>query len=222
MAVLQRAQEPQRTVAITFQHEHGINEVLQRAWPGERAVLGDMADEQHGHPLVPGKGAQPGCRLAHLADRTRRAIELIDCHRLDRIDDQQGWSAGCGRLDDGSDIRAREDGQRATSGAIDEPQSEGTQQQLRGQFLGTGVEHLAPRREGSRDLEHQRGLADAGLAGEEQQRAWHEPAAQQAVHLGHPRRPACQGPVIERVKRSRLGRGLHSAGWPPPTGRTAP
>ena len=42
--VLQGAQHAQRVMAITLEREHGVDDVLERARPGEGAVLGDVPD----------------------------------------------------------------------------------------------------------------------------------------------------------------------------------
>ena len=60
-------------------------------------------------------------------------------------------------------------------------------------FLAAGVEHRpAGRLEPGRGLEQQRGLADAGLAADEDHRAGHEASAQHEVELREPGAPALQ------------------------------
>ena len=44
-AMLDRAQQAQRVMAVAFEAEHGVDDVLEHPRPGEAAVFGDMADE---------------------------------------------------------------------------------------------------------------------------------------------------------------------------------
>ena len=36
-------------VAVALELEHAVDEVLEHAWPGDRAVLGDVPDEDRRH-----------------------------------------------------------------------------------------------------------------------------------------------------------------------------
>ena len=71
-AVLGTPEQSQRAVSVALQHQHHIDQVLERPWPGKAAVLGHMAHEDHRRAVLVGPGRQPGGRLPHLARRTRR------------------------------------------------------------------------------------------------------------------------------------------------------
>ena len=66
-AVLERAEHAQRVVPIALERQHGVDDVLERARPGEGAVLGDVADEQRRDPVLLREPDQPVRALAHLA-----------------------------------------------------------------------------------------------------------------------------------------------------------
>ena len=46
--VLHRAQQPEGVVPVALEREHGVDDVLEHPGAGERAVLGDVADEHRG------------------------------------------------------------------------------------------------------------------------------------------------------------------------------
>ena len=47
-AVLDRPQQPQGVMPLALERQHRVDGVLERPRPGERAVLGDVADEHDG------------------------------------------------------------------------------------------------------------------------------------------------------------------------------
>ncbi len=53
-AVLHRAQDAVRAVAVALELEHAVDEVLEDARPGDRALLRHVADEEGGDPLLLG------------------------------------------------------------------------------------------------------------------------------------------------------------------------
>ena len=71
--VLRRPQEPQRGVALALEVDDGVDQVLERLRAGDRAVLGDVADEDHRDPVALREIHQPQRRLADLADAPGRA-----------------------------------------------------------------------------------------------------------------------------------------------------
>ena len=60
--VLQRVQHAQRVVAVAFEREHGVDDVLEHARPRERAVLGDVTDEHRRDARAPSRAARAGAR----------------------------------------------------------------------------------------------------------------------------------------------------------------
>ena len=57
-AVLDGAQHAQRVVAVALEREHGVDDVLEHSRAGERAVLGDVTDEDDGDTAPLGLGGQ--------------------------------------------------------------------------------------------------------------------------------------------------------------------
>jgi hypothetical protein len=49
-AVLDRAHQPEARMRVAFEVEHRVDDVLEHARPGDRAVLGDVPDEDHDVP----------------------------------------------------------------------------------------------------------------------------------------------------------------------------
>ena len=96
-AVLGRPQQAHRGVPLALEADHRVDQVLERLGPGDRAVLGDVPDEDDGDPVALGQVHQAQRRLAHLADAAGRAVELVDGRRLDRIDDDERRSRSTGR-----------------------------------------------------------------------------------------------------------------------------
>ena len=71
-AVLRRAQDAVRVVAVALELEHAVDEVLEHARAGDGAVLRHVADEDRGDAVLLGDSQEPAGRLAHLADRAGR------------------------------------------------------------------------------------------------------------------------------------------------------
>ena len=70
-AVLQRAQRPVGPLALALELQDAVDEVLEHARAGERALLRHVADEQHRDRVRLGDLHDPRGDLAHLADRAR-------------------------------------------------------------------------------------------------------------------------------------------------------
>ena len=78
-AVLQRAQRAVGALALALELQHAVDQVLEHPRAGQRALLGDVPDEQHGRALALGHGADarspprapgptvPGARLERAA-----------------------------------------------------------------------------------------------------------------------------------------------------------
>ena len=95
-AVLDRAQHAQPGVALALELQHDVDDVLERARPGDRAVLGDVADEQGRQVALLGDPHQRAGDRADLGDAAGDAVDLGAGDRLHRVDDQQ---VGLDRLD---------------------------------------------------------------------------------------------------------------------------
>ena len=162
-AVLGRADQPQRRVALALDRDDRVDEVLEGLGPGDRAVLGHVPDEDDRDALALGEVHQADGRLADLADAAGRAVELVDRRGLDRVDDDERRSHAVGRPRRSTRCRARPGPRRA---ARDRPRAG------RAARRAGGPGRPTPRRsrtapaaaDAGGDLEQQRRLADPGLA----------------------------------------------------------
>ena len=64
--VLHRAEDAVLAVAVALELEHAVDEVLEDARAGHRAVLRHVADEEDGHPRLLRHAQEARGRLAHL------------------------------------------------------------------------------------------------------------------------------------------------------------
>ena len=76
-AVLHRAQDSVLVAALALEAQHRVDHMLEHARAGDRAVLGDMADENDGGAMLLGEADQLLRRGADLADRARRALDQV-------------------------------------------------------------------------------------------------------------------------------------------------
>ena len=74
-------------VAVALELEHAVDEMLEDARAGHRAVLRHMADEEDGDARLLRHAQEPRGRLAHLGHGTGRRADLRRMKRLDRVDD---------------------------------------------------------------------------------------------------------------------------------------
>ena len=84
-AVLVAAQGAITTVAGAFQHDKGINHVLQHLGPGQAALLGHMADQKQNSVRLFGKAGQESRAFPYLADTARRRRHFRAVHHLNRV-----------------------------------------------------------------------------------------------------------------------------------------
>ena len=84
--------------ALALELEHAVDGVLEHARARERAVLGDVADEDHGAvPSSRAKPLEPRGDLAHLADAAGRAGQRLGVERLHRVDHADSGPLGLER-----------------------------------------------------------------------------------------------------------------------------
>ena len=110
----------------------------------------------------------------------------------------------------------------SSTGAAGEAQPLGAQPHLRHRLLARDIDRaMAGAGERGGGLDQQRRLADAGIAADQQRRAAHEAAADDAVELGHAGgRAAAPRALRRRAARARTA-GPCAAGRPGPRGRAA-
>ena len=129
-AVLRGAQDAVRAVAVALELEHAVDEVLEHARAGDRAVLRHVADEEDRDAVLLRDPQQARGRLAHLGDRAGRRAELGRVERLHRVDHADVGPLALERRADrlelglGEDLdrpRSRRAGRRAASPAPPTP-----------------------------------------------------------------------------------------------------
>ena len=108
-AILRGAQDAVRVVAVALELEDAIDEVLEDARPGDRPVLGDVADQEERNTGLLADAEQPRRRLAHLRDRSRRRADLRRVERLDRVDHADVRALALERGAHDVEVRLRED-----------------------------------------------------------------------------------------------------------------
>jgi hypothetical protein len=167
-------------VAVAFELEHAVDEVLEHSWPGNGSVLRHMTDEDDRDALLLGHAQKPPGCLAHLADRPGRGTHVLRIQRLDRVDHADvGPLALQGRADR-VELRLGED-----LHAVGAAEPRRAQLHLRGRLL-TGDEQRAPAggSNGAERRQEECRLADTRLAADEHERSRHEPATQDPIELG--------------------------------------
>ena len=167
--------------AIAFEIQHRVDHVLQHARPGDGAVLGDVADQHQGEAGGLGQADQLERGGADLGDGAGRALDGVQPHGLDRIDHHQcrvgralQRRGDVAQVDRGGEFQRR----------VDHAQAAGAQPHLFDRFLAGDIQHPASgagQRRGG--LQQQGGLADAGIAADQDGRSGDQAAAEDAIQL---------------------------------------
>jgi hypothetical protein len=179
-AVLHRAQDAELVAALALEVEHGVDHVLDHARAGDLALLGDVADQHHRDAAPLGEGDELVGGGADLGDRAGGAVDMVGPHGLDRVDDRQRRALGLERGEDVAQAGLGGEAQRR----VGEAEALGAHPDLGGGLLARDVDHaVAGPGEGGGGLQEQGGLADAGVAADEDRRGGHEAAAEHAVEL---------------------------------------
>ena len=84
--VLERAQRAETALALALELQHAVDRVLEHARPGQRALLGDVADQDHRAAALAREALQRRRHLLHLADAAGRARQVGGPQGLDRVD----------------------------------------------------------------------------------------------------------------------------------------
>src|SRR6185436_8439457 len=108
-AVLRRAQDAVRLVTIALELEHAVDEMLEHAWAGDRAVLGHVADEERRHVRLLGHTQQARSGLANLGDGAGSRADLRGVERLYGVDHAHLRPLTLERRADGLELGLRED-----------------------------------------------------------------------------------------------------------------
>src|SRR5881409_647766 len=166
--------------AVALEVEDGVDQVLEHARAGERALLGHVADEKAGDTARLRARDQQRRRLAHLSHAAGRGAERAGVQRLDRVDDDGGGMRLADQLRHTLRRRLGDD-QHARLGHAE---TVGAQPHLLRRLLARDVEDgQALARERAAGLEGERRLSDARVAAHQHDRARDEAAPQHAVQL---------------------------------------
>ena len=180
--------------------------MLQHLRAGDAALLVDVADDEHRDPLPLGQLHQRHGAVLHLPHAAGRRVQLLVVQGLDGVHDQHVRRLPADTFQHVAQPRLRQDEQVfAVHG-----QAFGPQLQLPGGLLAGDVQHLAGAAQLLADLEHQRGLADAGRSAHQHQRALHGAAAQHAIQLPHAGGEAYLLILLQRCNGRRLYSIVHT------------
>ena len=217
--VLHRAHQPKGRVRVALEVEHGVDDVLEHARPGDRALLRDVADEEQRAVAAFGEARELRRALAHLRHRAGRGLQRFRPERLDGIDHRDAGPRRLQRPEHALELRLGRDAN--TCGV--EPQAPRAQRHLLHRFLTGHIENRL--RERAQGLQQQRGLADARIAAEQRHLPRHQSAAQRAVELADAGGDALLVARLDVRKRHRRCRGAvapHAAAlgrWSPSKSR---
>ena len=205
-AVLQRAQRPVRALALALELEHAVDQVLEHARAGERALLGDVADEEDGDAACLGEPRDAVGDLSHLADRPGGAGEVGRVKGLHRVDHADLGPLGVQRREHRAEVGLRQ--HRDLERCARQPL--GAQPDLRGRLLARDIERApAGALEVAERHRGQRRLADPRRAADQHERAGHEAAAEDPVELDDARRsratPGTRGGAVAGQRAPRPG-----------------
>ena len=181
--VLHRTQDAVRVIAISFELQNAVDEVLEDSRPRDGSILRHVSDENRRDARF-FCGAQQSCsRLAHLSDGSRRRSDLGGIQRLHRIDHADVRALRLERRDHRLELRLRED-----LDALCTAEPFGAKLHLRCRFLAGHEECTPVLRDRRERRQQERRLPDAGLTADEHERGRHEAAAEDAIELGDPGR----------------------------------
>ncbi len=177
--VLGGAQRAVEAVAVALELEHRVDHVLQHPGAGDRALLGHVPDEEDGGAGVLGQAQEAARRFAHLAHAARRRRERVAVERLHGVDDDERRARGGDGLEDGLELGLGEDVDVGGAPA----DALGAHLDLRRRLLAADEQRRPAGGDVVEHLQEQRGLADAGLAADQHERARDDAAAEHAVEL---------------------------------------
>jgi hypothetical protein len=162
--------------------QHHVDEVLQDAGAGDRAVLGDVADDHQGDVAQLGHPDEGRGDLLDLGDTAGDAVEVAGADRLDGVDDEQLRLDRLHVPQHGAEVGLR----RQVELALDGAGAVAAHPHLRGRLLTGDVEHALPLTCHLRgDLEEQCRLAHSGLTGQQDRGPGDQAATEHPVELGH-------------------------------------
>ncbi len=179
-AVLERAQRAIGPLALALEGQDAVDQVLEHPRSRDRALLGHVPDQDHGHAALLREPHQATRHLAHLPDRAGAAGHRRVVEHLHRVDDADLRPLGLDRREHRVEVRLGDD-RHAERGRAEALRA---QLDLGRRLLPRHVQDTAAGRgqvaeRGARE----RRLADAGRAADQDERARHDAAAEHAVEL---------------------------------------
>ena len=173
---------------VALEGQDDVDEVLEGLRPGQRAVLRHVPTSTTGMPSAFASSSGAAWTRAP-GPRSPAALELLESTVwTESTTSSPGRARPAAR--DPSDLRLRDDLDRLADGPGPARGARRGAAPAR-RLLAGRVEHLAAGpRDAGRDLQQQRRLADPGLAAQQHDRPGHEAAAEDAVELADPDRPA--------------------------------
>ena len=178
-AVLGGTHDAIAAAGFAFEIQHGVHQVLEQARACDHALLGQVADNDDGGAARLGVAHQLRGALAQLRHCPGPRARAPRLHGLDGIDDQHRRALLGGERQDRRQVRVRHHSQ----GVGPEGETLRTQAHLGHRLLAARVDHRARGGHTSRDLQEERGLADAGISPQQDHRPRDDAAAQDPVQL---------------------------------------
>ena len=171
-------------MAIAIQHDHCIDEMLERLWPSDAPLFGDVADKDHCGAGCPCNAGEHLCAAAHLSNTSCGSFKLGERCGLNRIDDQQGWAAALCRLRDCADFALGKNLYGVGCNGRHEAEPFGAIGDLRRRLFTRRIEDASAGECDPRSgLQQQRALADAWFAAEQDDGARHGAPTENAIKL---------------------------------------
>ena len=202
-------------VAVALELQNAVDEVLEHARAGDGAVLRHVADQDRRDTALLRDAQQASRRFADLRDRARRGSELGGVERLHGIDHAHGGPLALERRADGLELRLREDlhVRRAA-------ETRGAKLHLRHRLLACDEQRTSRLAHRPERHQQQRGLPDARLTADEDERGRNEASAEDAIELWN----ACPDAIGLRgvdVDESQHGLGARGAARRPAPSSTS-
>ena len=195
--VLDAAQDAVGTLGVAFELQDHVHDMFEHLGTGDRAVLGDMADQDDRGCALLGITEQSRGALTHLRDAARCGIDRFAVDGLDGVHDQQMRLHLAGAVQDVFEQGFTQD--QAIAVVAAKPLR--AQLDLFGTLLAADIQRFEACA-AERNLERQGGLADSRLAADQHHRTLHQAAAQHAVQFAAAQRKAvvvCKINLAERL-----------------------
>ena len=179
-------------VPVTLEGKNGVNDVFEHSRAGQRPLLCDVTDQDHGDPPLLGHPHECVGALAYLSDAARSRTQLWVDHRLNRIDHHDARFDVVEMTENFREHRGGGEPQFFRQRA--EPF--GPKADLLQRFLPADEKGpSSPVGHRRQHLEEKGGLSNSWLASEDGHRAGNQAAAEHSIDLGIP--GGTGGPLVE-------------------------